>query len=167
MHLHLEQVVRKNKQLMDRHRGETPSYQLRDQVQLATKDIRGLPGSKELNAWYINPYKILHRENKVIKKLNLPIHSPLTHSFHSPSSSPSGWGIFLSTGRDTAQRSSVGFQLEISLILQDFKTRFSSQKSLKKKINPLSELLCGASSHMHWISQNPPQPTNMASMDSD
>lgn len=43
-----EQVWETNKQFADQHREETPQFNPRERVSLATRDIRGLPGCRNI-----------------------------------------------------------------------------------------------------------------------
>lgn len=55
----LEQVENPNKQLIKQHRGETPAQSNPgDWVWLATREIKGLPGCRNINAHYNLMYKL-------------------------------------------------------------------------------------------------------------
>lgn len=80
-HQCLEWAAITNKEHADHHWGKLSYYQPRDQVWLATKDLRNTQGCKKLNPRYICRYKILKQVNEVTYILDLPHHSWLATFF--------------------------------------------------------------------------------------
>ncbi len=81
-HVHLQQAVRRHKDVADTRRSPTPVYRPGDKVWLSTRDLRLHLPCKKLSPRYIGPFTIQRQINEVTYRLTLPAQYRVHPTFH-------------------------------------------------------------------------------------
>ncbi len=81
-HVHLQQAVRRHKDVADTRRSPTPVYRPGDKVWLSTRDLCLRLPCKKLSPRYIGPFTIQRQINEVTYRLTLPAQYRVHPAFH-------------------------------------------------------------------------------------